>query len=316
MQKGGESQGDASTFTFEECSAAIRRENPFVLCQTGKKRVRLNVAYLAPDIALLGLRQVTGVEIVGKIGEGGFGTVYKGKMGEKFVAVKELKEEMGEGEGEGEQFQEFQRECFMMSKLDHPNLVKFYGVWMCPFVRMVMEYVPCGDLMGLLESQWEGTVVEEFAFFIEGSQLEVNMSVGTSVYLEVEDVEKRDEEGKVMIQMNEQRFIFFVLFCFVLFCFSKVNSLLLFWCVCVCLFLFFFVFAFAFFFVFVFLFFFLDIRGKAPLEFIELKKKKPLPDEEIPLELRLKILYDIAKGLPLFIFSHFFFILFSNEIKK
>ena len=191
-----------------------------MVCRVGGEMggVRLNVAFLAPDIALSGLKQVTNVEIVGKIGEGGFGMVYKGKMGEKLVAIKELKKKEKDGkreEGEGvralEQFQEFQRECFIMSKLDHPNLVKLHGVWLCPFVRMVMEYVPCGDLMGLLERQWEGKAMREF--ILECGELEVVVEEGGTVYVEVEEVERAEEGGMVMIQIAEQRFFFFLCSC-------------------------------------------------------------------------------------------------------
>ena len=38
------------------------------------------------------------------------------------------------------------RECFIMTKLKHENLVKLYGISLCPRVRMFIEFVPGGDL--------------------------------------------------------------------------------------------------------------------------------------------------------------------------
>ncbi|CAN8311550.1 unnamed protein product [Cochlearia groenlandica] len=57
-----------------------------------------------------------------KIGEGGFGSVYKGVLSEgKLIAVKQLSAKSRQGN------REFINEIGMISALQHPNLVKLYG---------------------------------------------------------------------------------------------------------------------------------------------------------------------------------------------
>ncbi|XP_073268343.1 probable LRR receptor-like serine/threonine-protein kinase At1g29720 [Populus alba] len=58
----------------------------------------------------------------GKIGEGGFGSVYKGKLSDgTLIAVKQLSPKSRQGN------REFVNEIGMISGLQHPNLVKLYG---------------------------------------------------------------------------------------------------------------------------------------------------------------------------------------------
>ncbi len=58
------------------------------------------------------------------------------------VAIKELKN----SDDIAEKFEEFKRESFLMSCLNHKNLVKLYGVTISPKLSMVMEFVKGGDL--------------------------------------------------------------------------------------------------------------------------------------------------------------------------
>ncbi|XP_010475530.1 PREDICTED: probable LRR receptor-like serine/threonine-protein kinase At1g07650 isoform X3 [Camelina sativa] len=61
-------------------------------------------------------------DITKKIGEGGFGSVYKGELSEgKMIAVKQLSAKSRQGN------REFVNEIGMISALQHPNLVKLYG---------------------------------------------------------------------------------------------------------------------------------------------------------------------------------------------
>ncbi|XP_023645212.1 probable LRR receptor-like serine/threonine-protein kinase At1g07650 isoform X2 [Capsella rubella] len=61
-------------------------------------------------------------DVTKKIGEGGFGSVYKGELPEgKLIAVKQLSAKSRQGN------REFVNEIGMISALQHPNLVKLYG---------------------------------------------------------------------------------------------------------------------------------------------------------------------------------------------
>ncbi|KAF8018073.1 hypothetical protein BT93_H3087 [Corymbia citriodora subsp. variegata] len=90
---------------------------------------------LSPDKELKGLDLQTGVftlrqikaatknfDVGNKIGEGGFGTVYKGQLSDgTVIAVKLLSSISKQGN------REFVNELGMISGLQHPNLVKLYG---------------------------------------------------------------------------------------------------------------------------------------------------------------------------------------------
>ncbi|CAN7127246.1 unnamed protein product [Brassica rapa subsp. narinosa] len=57
-----------------------------------------------------------------KIGEGGFGSVYKGRLPDgTLIAVKKLSSKSCQGN------KEFVNEIGMIACLQHPNLVKLYG---------------------------------------------------------------------------------------------------------------------------------------------------------------------------------------------
>ncbi|KAE9595499.1 putative protein kinase RLK-Pelle-RLCK-IV family [Lupinus albus] len=79
-----------------------------------------------------------------KIGQGGFGTVYKAKLlNGTVVAVKRAKKSVNEKH----LGVEFQREVQTLSRVEHLNLVKFYGYLEQGEERIVvMEYVPNGTL--------------------------------------------------------------------------------------------------------------------------------------------------------------------------
>ncbi|KAJ1289032.1 hypothetical protein BS78_02G134700 [Paspalum vaginatum] len=74
------------------------------------------------------------------IGEGGYGPVYKGKLGGTSVAIKVLNPHGKQG------FSEYQQEVVLLSKLEHPNIVRLIGV--CPeSCSLVYEHLPNGTLM-------------------------------------------------------------------------------------------------------------------------------------------------------------------------
>ncbi|RCV21550.1 hypothetical protein SETIT_4G148200v2 [Setaria italica] len=76
------------------------------------------------------------------IGEGGFGCVYKGWLGDgKCVAVKQLKAGSGQGE------REFQAEVEIISRVHHRHLVSLVGYCIAAHHRMLIyEFVPNGTL--------------------------------------------------------------------------------------------------------------------------------------------------------------------------
>ncbi|KAJ7538529.1 hypothetical protein O6H91_11G053000 [Diphasiastrum complanatum] len=78
------------------------------------------------------------------IGHGGFGTVYKGKLGDgKLVAIKRGKKEALQPHA----FKEFQNEVTMLSNIDHLNLVKLIGYLEDDQEHiLIVEYVSNGNL--------------------------------------------------------------------------------------------------------------------------------------------------------------------------
>ncbi|KAI3883373.1 hypothetical protein MKW92_039619 [Papaver armeniacum] len=77
-----------------------------------------------------------------KLGEGGFGPVYKGKLqNEKEIAVKRLSKHSGQG------IEEFKNEVVLISKLQHRNLVRLLGCCIRGEEYMLIyEYMPQGSL--------------------------------------------------------------------------------------------------------------------------------------------------------------------------
>ncbi|KAK3004752.1 hypothetical protein RJ639_018397 [Escallonia herrerae] len=74
-----------------------------------------------------------------KIGEGGYGSIYKGLLRHTVVAIKKLHSHSLQGPSE------YQQEVNMLSKLRHPNLVTLIGA--CPEAWiLVYEYLPNGSL--------------------------------------------------------------------------------------------------------------------------------------------------------------------------
>uniref|UniRef100_A0A452XJZ3 non-specific serine/threonine protein kinase n=2 Tax=Aegilops tauschii TaxID=37682 RepID=A0A452XJZ3_AEGTS len=75
-----------------------------------------------------------------KLGEGGFGSVYEGKLGEERVAVKRL-------EGARQGMKEFLAEVETIGSIEHINLVRLIGFCAEKSQRLlVYEYMPRGSL--------------------------------------------------------------------------------------------------------------------------------------------------------------------------
>ncbi|KAF8402902.1 hypothetical protein HHK36_010994 [Tetracentron sinense] len=74
-----------------------------------------------------------------KIGQGGYGCVYKGEMMDRSVAIKKLHPLNMQGRSE------FQQEVQVLSKLQHPHLVTLIGACLEAW-SLVSEYLPNGSL--------------------------------------------------------------------------------------------------------------------------------------------------------------------------
>ncbi|CAK8560373.1 unnamed protein product [Lathyrus sativus] len=74
-----------------------------------------------------------------KIGEGGYGPVFKGVLDHTVVAIKVLRPDLAHGE------RQFQQEIIVLSTIRHPNMVLLLGA--CPeFGCLVYEYMENGSL--------------------------------------------------------------------------------------------------------------------------------------------------------------------------
>ncbi|KAJ0970280.1 hypothetical protein J5N97_023157 [Dioscorea zingiberensis] len=84
-----------------------------------------------------------------KIGQGGFGTVYKGKLEDgTLIAVKRAKKNMYDNHLSVE----FKSEIKTLAQVEHLNLVRFFGYLECGDERIVVvEYVPNGTLRDHLD---------------------------------------------------------------------------------------------------------------------------------------------------------------------
>lgn len=102
------------------------------------------------------------------IGEGGFGTVYKGKLKDgSLVAVKLAKKKMHDNQ----LGKEFKNEILTMSKIEHLNLVRLYGYVEHGDERvMIVEFVGNGTLREHLDGT-RGTALEM------GERLEIAIDV-------------------------------------------------------------------------------------------------------------------------------------------
>jgi serine/threonine protein kinase len=90
-----------------------------------------------------------------KLGEGGFGTVYRAVLPDgQVVAVKRAKKDQFAGPRD-----EFSNEVELLAKIDHRNLVRLLGFTDKGHERIIItEYVPNGTLREHLDGQYGRTL--------------------------------------------------------------------------------------------------------------------------------------------------------------
>ncbi|KAK9133693.1 hypothetical protein Scep_013221 [Stephania cephalantha] len=104
----------------------------------------------SPDLPTFGLDSIqiatNGFSFANKLGQGGFGPVYKGKLSSgQEIAVKRL------SKGSGQGMMEFENEVILIAKLQHRNLVRLLGCCMQGEERMLIyEYMPNKSLDAFL----------------------------------------------------------------------------------------------------------------------------------------------------------------------
>ncbi|KAF8030069.1 hypothetical protein BT93_E2481 [Corymbia citriodora subsp. variegata] len=109
------------------------------------------------ELPILDLEDITkatnSFSSLNKIGEGGFGPVYKGQMSDGVqIAVKRLSQNSRQG------CDEFKNEVLLIARLQHRNLVKLLGYCIDGEERMlVYEYMPNGSLDSLIFGNRAGT---------------------------------------------------------------------------------------------------------------------------------------------------------------
>nr|GEW03225.1 G-type lectin S-receptor-like serine/threonine-protein kinase At4g27290 [Tanacetum cinerariifolium] len=119
-----------------------------------------------------------------KIGEGGFGSVYKGTFenGQE-VAVKRLSGKSTQG------YEEFKNEVICISKLQHRNLVKLLGWSIKRYTNLLIyEYMPNGSLdTFIFDSQWRNAMYDEYNALVKnGTWLLVPRPAGVNMQFGVD----------------------------------------------------------------------------------------------------------------------------------
>jgi poly(3-hydroxybutyrate) depolymerase/tRNA A-37 threonylcarbamoyl transferase component Bud32 len=107
-----------------------------------------NRAALPPELSY---PTIPGYEILGRLGQGGMGQVFKARADttDRIIALKIIRSDRQE---DVQLIRRFQREAKAGRRLDHPNIVAFYDAHEIEnFCFLTMEYVEGSDLAQLLE---------------------------------------------------------------------------------------------------------------------------------------------------------------------
>lgn len=108
---------------------------------------------LAPDLLAQQAVRISGSVLTKErdLGAGSFGTIELHRWGERQVVLKKLVSAGDDPAAAVEAYREFLRECWMMSFLRHPKVIRLEGVVFEP-LAMVLEYCNGGDLRSFLDA--------------------------------------------------------------------------------------------------------------------------------------------------------------------
>ncbi|XP_078153577.1 U-box domain-containing protein 33-like [Carex rostrata] len=123
------------------CSDLIKKNRPDLSTEVFKElKSMVEVANCCSEYSYSELQNATNnFDESFKLGEGGFGIVYKGILNNTPCAIKMLKEGSRHGT------EDFNQEIEILSKVQHPNLVKFIGAC-AESCALIYEYLPNGSL--------------------------------------------------------------------------------------------------------------------------------------------------------------------------
>ncbi|KAI9083685.1 hypothetical protein K1719_034386 [Acacia pycnantha] len=125
-------------FLWKKCSTQKGEMN---MQSQDKRRIMHLKQIHIPELSLFDLKEMAAAtnnfDIANKLGQGGFGPVYKGKLEDgQGIAVKRLSRSSGQG------MDEFINEVELISKLQHRNLVRLLGCCTEGEEILVYEYMP------------------------------------------------------------------------------------------------------------------------------------------------------------------------------
>eukprot|EP00117_Sycon_ciliatum_P014172 scpid4828/ scgid5452/ Leucine-rich repeat serine/threonine-protein kinase 1 len=168
-------------FSYEECSRAARTGR--VITCPRHKDTDSPLENLVPELLLLDLPEqfllkendvACTRDEDSRLGTGGFGTVYRGEVGDLSVAIKTFNEQEGES---GAVFKEIRQEVAILKRIYHRHLVGLVGVTLQP-LQLVLELAPSGSLSDLCKKIAEKSKpkLERMLLFNIGAQVAMALS--------------------------------------------------------------------------------------------------------------------------------------------
>ena len=136
-------------FSYSDCKEAAIKGSPYILCTSGNS-VRLDT--LTPDLSMTEVQRIdyNSIKIQKEIGKGGFATVYKAEYNNEIVALKVI--DLLDPELLEAAYTDFVRECWIMSGLQHHNVIGFRGLCMEPLC-ILTDFANYGNLYDFLHSE-------------------------------------------------------------------------------------------------------------------------------------------------------------------